>query len=234
MITPTDIENTTIEVNGTKLSSMGVIVESFKVGAIDLNSKIYQGRQRTNFNVLSAVQTMRTIEVVLFFSETTRRALALKKSTVDNMMVGKLELKLPDGFYYSAYLESAGEEQMLGVEGEGLLALCAYKFKGIRHDPLETVNGKTVNCKSLVPRTDCRITVTASQDRASLLIDTVTITGVANGDVLVVDGINGRILQNGGLCAGNMSFIHFPYLIPGQNTIDCVEDNVVVEYYPTF
>lgn len=233
MITPADITATTIEVNGVKLSTKNVIVEDFKVGAIDVTSKIYQGRMRTNFNLLSCVQTMRPIEASLFFCETSKRNLALKKSEIDNMMMGKLELKMPDGFYYSAYLESAGEEQILGVEGKEVIAIATYKFKGIRHDALETVNGNTVNCKSKVPRTDCRITCTATANRASLLIDTVTITGVHSGDVLVVDGITGRILQNGGLCAGNMSFIHFPYLVPGSNTIDCVE-TCTVEYYPTY
>lgn len=233
MITPQDIADTSMEVNGVKLSTKGVITGSIKVGGIDIDNTAYQGRGRTNFNVLSSVQKMRPITVVLFYSETSKRNLGLKKSTIDNMLVGKLELKLPDGFYYSAYMEDAGEEQILGVENNEVIAAATYKFKGIRHDALETVNGNTVNCKSLVPRTDCKITCTATQDRASLLIDTVTITGVHTGDVLTVDGINGRILQNGALCAGNMSFIHFPYLVPGNNTIDCVE-TCTVQYYPTY
>ena len=233
MITPTDIANTSMEVNGVKLSTKGVITGDIKVGAIQIDNSVYQGRNRTNFNVLATVQYMRSIDVTLFFSETTKRNLGLKKSEIDNMLNGKLELKLPDGFYYSAYLEDAGEEQVLGVESTEVIALCHYKFKGIRHDALETVNSNSVTCKSKVPRTDCRLTVTASQNYASLLIDTVTITDVTAGDVLVVDGINGRILQNGALCAGNMSFIHFPYLVPGANTIDCVE-TCTVEYYPTY
>lgn len=233
MITPQDIADTSMEVNGVKLSTKGVITGEIKVGAIKVDNTAYQGRGRTNFNVLSSVQKMRQINVMLFYSETTKRDLGLKKSAVDNMLIGKLELKLPDGFYYSAYLDDAGEEQILGVENNKVIAAANYKFTGIRHDALETVNSNTVNCKSTVPKTDCRITCTATQDRASLLIDTVTITGVHTGDVLVVDGINGRILQNGALCAGNMSFIHFPSLVPGQNTIDCVE-TCKVEYYPTY
>ena len=59
------------------------------------------------------------------------------------------------------------------------------------------------------------------------------IKDVTEGDILVADGITGRILQNGGLCAGNMSFLHFPSLAPGANTIQCIED-LIVEYYPTY
>lgn len=233
MITPQDIEDTTIEVNGTKLSAKGVIVESFKVGGAEVKTDAYQGFKRTSFNVLAYEQTMRPITATLFFVATTKNILSKKKSEIDNMLLGKLELKMPDGFYYSSYLESTGELQILGVESEEVIAIATYKFKGIRHEAKETVNGNTVNCKSYVPRTDCKLTCTATADHASLVIDSVTITDVHNGDVLVVDGINGQILQNGAPCAGNMSFIHFPYLVPGANTLTCVE-TLTVEYYPTY
>ena len=233
MITHKDIDNNTMHINGTNIADFGVLVESMKVGAIETQTDAYQGVNRSNFNVLNAIQYMRPITVNLFYSAPTRRELALIKSKLDNMMLGKLELWLPDGFFYSAYLVSAGEENYLGVNNNKVIALCAYQFKGVRHDKLETVNSNTVICKSTVPRTDCRLTCTASQAYASLQIDTVTITDVAQGDVLVVDGITGRILQNGALCAGNMSFIHFPYLTPEENTLTCPED-LTVEYYPTY
>ncbi len=233
MITKKDIDSATMHINGTNVADYGVLVEKMKVGAISTDQQTYQGVNRTNFNVLDTIQYMRPISVSLFFAAPTRRELALIKSKIDNMMVGKLELWLPDGFYYSAYLESAGEENILGVERNKVIALCAYQFKGIRHDMLETVNSNTVICKSTVPHTDCRLTCTASQDYAALQIDTVTITDVHAGDVLVVDGITGRILQNGGLCAGNMSFVHFPSLVPEENNLTCPED-LTVEYYPTY
>lgn len=233
MITQQDIDNATMHINGVNIYDYGVLVESLKVGAIETTNEVYQGVGRTNFNVLNTTLYMRPITVNLFFSAPTKRELALIKSKLDNMMVGKLELWLPDGFFYSAYLLSAGEENVLGVENNKVISVCTYQFKGVRHDKLETVNGNTVICKSTVPHTDCRLTCTASQDYASLQIDTVTITNVHSGDVLIVDGITGRILQNGGLCAGNMSFIHFPSLVPDKNILTCPED-LTVEYYPTY
>lgn len=238
MITQKDIDDATMHINGVNIADFGVLVESLKVGAIETTSDVYQGVNRTNFNVLDTIQTMRPISVNLFYSAPTRRELALIKSKIDNMMTGKLELWLPDGFFYSAYLVSAGEESYLGVERDKVISLCSYSFKGVRHDKLETVqttaaNSNKVYCKSTVPKTDCRLICTASQNYASLQIDTVIITNVHQGDVLTVDGILGRILQNGALCAGNMSFIHFPSLSPGENELTCAED-LTVEYYPTY
>jgi hypothetical protein len=233
MITQKDIDNATMHINGTNIADYGVLVEKLQVGAIETQQEVYQGVNRSNFNVLDTIQYMRTINVSLFYSAPTRRELALIKSKIDNMMMGKLDLWLPDGFYYFAHLVTAGEENILGVERNQVIALCSYQFKGIRHDKLETVNGNTVICKSTVPHTDCRLTCTASQNYAELQIDTVTIKNVSQGDVLVVDGITGRILQNNGLCAGNMSFIHFPSLVPEENTLTCPEE-LTVEYYPTY
>lgn len=238
MITKQDIDNATMHINGVNIADYGVLVEKLKVGSIETEQSVYQGVNRTNFNVLDTIQHMRTIDISLFYTAKTRRELALIKSELDNMMTGKLELWVPDGFYYSAYLVNAGEETYIGQEGDKVIALCPYQFKGIRHDPLQTVetsaaDDNLIYCKSTVPKTDCRLTCTASQNYASLKIDTVTITNVTAGDVLVVDGITGRILQNGALCAGNMSFIHFPSLKSGKNNIDCVED-LTVEYYPTY
>lgn len=233
MITKQDIDNATMHINGVNIADYGVLVEKLKVGPIETQQSVYQGVNRTNFNVLDTLQYMRSIDISLFFAAPTRRELALTKSKIDNMMIGKLDLWVPDGFYYSSYLESAGEESYLGVENNKVIALCAYKFKGVRHDPKETVQGNEVICKSTVPHTDCKLTCTASQDYASLTIDTVTITNVHQGDILVVDGITGRILQNGALCAGNMSFIHFPSLVPGDNILTCDEE-LTVEYYPTY
>lgn len=236
MISLQDIKNNSMNIGDVDISDYGVLVESFKVSGTQVDSEVYQGVNRTNFNVLSSIRSMRSISVSLFYSAPTRRELSLIKAKIDAMLKGKLELYLPDGFFYSAYLKSAGDEQILGVEHNQVIALSAYSFEGIRHDPIEKVTlaaGETMQCKSTIPETDCRLICTASQNYESLRIGPVTITDVAQGDELEVDGILGRILQNGAPCPGNMSFLHFPSLVPGSNTIECVED-LIVEYYPTY
>ena len=236
MITKQDIDNASMYINGTNIADYGALVESFKVGAPSLKNTVYQGRNRTSFNVLSSQLGMRKISVQIFYKGRTRRELALIKSKIDNLLIGKVELWLPDGFFYTASMDSAGEEQIVGIEYDEEIAVCSYSFEGIRHDKLETVqleSGGTMYCKSLVPQTDCKLTCIASQAYASLQIGPVVITDVQADDVLVVDGILGRILQIGALCAGNMSFLHFPSLVPGANQVTCPED-LTVGYYPTY
>lgn len=237
MITQQDILNATAYVNGVNIFDVGALVQSFKVSGTAISNTAYQGVNSTGFNVLSTTRGMRTISLTLGYKGITKRDLALKKAKLDAMLgAGKIELYLPDGFFYTSYMTGVGEEAVQGVEGNKVIALCTYTLQGIRHDELEelTVNsGDTFLCASLIPTTDCRLTCTASQAYASLTIGSVTVTSVAQGDVITVDGINKRILQNGAPCAGNMSFINFPQLVPGENTITCPE-TLTVEYYPTY
>lgn len=237
MITPKDIQQATAYINGVDIYNVGALVESFKVSGTAISNSAYQGVNSTGFNVLSTTRGMRVITLTLAYKGKTKRELALKKAKIDNALGdGKIELYLPDGFFYTSYLTAPGEEQVLGVEGNEIIALCTYTLQGIRHDELQeltVLSGATFLCESLIPTTDCRLTCKATQAYASLTIGTVTITGVALNDTIVIDGINKRILQNGAPCAGNMSFINFPQLVPGENTISCPE-TLTVEYYPTY
>lgn len=53
------------------------------------------------------------------------------------------------------------------------------------------------------------------------------------GDVLVFDGIDGKITRNGVNAAASVVWVNFPQLVPGPNVIDC-DDAVTVEYFPTY
>lgn len=233
MITEKAIKAATMWINDTDISDYGALVESFAVDETKITPVTYQGLNSTAFNLLTDQFGMREISVNLFFCAKTRRALTLKKSKIDSLAWGKVELRLPDGFYYTSVCKSLGELVILGIEGDKVIGLVPYTFSGFRHDPLVTLQGNTVECISTMPLTNVRLSCTASQARASINIAGVTITGVSNGDRLVVDGILGRILQNGAPCAGNMSFIKFPQLTPGINTLSCPE-TLTVEYYPTY
>ena len=250
MITDNDILQATAYINDVDIYTVGALVESFKVSGTAISNTAYQGVNSTNFNVLQTTRGMRVITLNLFYKGQTRRELALKKAKIDNMIgAGKIDLKLPDGFHYSAYLTATGEEKTLGVEGNEIIALSTYTLQGIRHDDLETIStrgGDNFLCKSLIPETDVKITVPAAgatgtytiSDAAGIGSVTVTVSNPA--DVIVIDGINKRILKNGAPFTGTMSFIRFPKLVPGNNEIKVYyggayrTKNITVEYYPTY
>ena len=251
MITDQDIREATMYVNGVDIfQAVGALVDNYKVGATAITNEAYQGKDSTDFNVLSTIRGMRTITVTLFYKAKDQHGLALKKSEIDNLLGrGKLDLYLPDRFHYAAYLTAAGEEALLGVEGQEMIATSTYTFQGIRHGDLQTLSltsGDTFLCESLIPLTDCKITVPAAGATGNYVIastnggGSVTVNSVGVHDTIVIDGIQKRILQNGAPCSGNMSFISFPKLAPGENTITVYyggtyrTKSITVEYYPTY
>lgn len=251
MITDQDIREATMYVNGVDIfQAVGALVESYKVGATQITNNVYQGKDSTDFNVLSTIRGMRTITVTLFYKAKDQHGLALKKSEIDNLLgAGKLDLYLPDRFHYAAYLTAAGEEALLGVEGQEMIAESVYTFQGIRHGDLQKLSmlsSKQFLCESLIPLTDCKITMQAAGRAGDYTIasveggGSVTVTSVGADDTIVIDGIQKRILQNGAPCAGNMSFVTFPKLVPGENTIIVYSSGahwsrpIIVEYYPTY
>ena len=250
MITDNDILQATAYINDVDIYTVGALVESFKVSGTAISNTAYQGVNSTNFNVLQTTRGMRVITLNLFYKGTTRRELALKKAKIDNMIgAGKIDLKLPDGFHYSAYLTATGEEQTLGVEGNEIIALSTYTLQGIRHDDLETITTKGFYfflCDSLIPETDARITLITGGYSGSFTIKdeadigSVTVNNISANSEVTIDGINKRILVNGAPFTGTMTFIRFPKLVPGSNRILTSNNgtnlylNITVEYYPTY
>lgn len=229
-----DLQASTILINGVDIyAAVGALVESFSISGTPVTVDAYQGKNSTSFNLLSEAFGLRGITFRVFLEAPSRGALTLKKSQLDAMLWGKLEVKMPDDYYYTAHLKTLGDMAILGQDGTQVIASVEYELEGLRHGPLIQSTGNTVQCVSTMPYTNVRLICTASQDYDSITIGTVTITGVDAGDVLTVDGIDGRILQNGAPCAGNMSFLRFPQLVPGSNTISCPE-TLTVEYYPTY
>lgn len=218
-------------INETSVADYGVLVESYKVSGTAITNNVYQGIGRTTFSELSYKLGMKTISVNLFYSGKTQKQLTQKKSAIDGLLVGKIELHLPDGFYYTAVCTNLGETQILGVEDNMVIALCAYTFSGICHDALQTWNENEIFAEGTMPKMDCRLSCTASNDYDELTIGTVTFNDVHTGDVIVADGMTGELSINGTQVLA--SFEKLPYVTPGLQTFDCPE-TLTIEYYPTW
>ena len=62
----------------------------------------------------------------------------------------------------------------------------------------------------------------------------VTFSDCAAGDVLVIDGIEGKVTKNGNaMDISKTDFLKFPFLDPGKNTVTST-GAAAVEYYPIF
>lgn len=223
----------TMYVDDVDITTIGVILESYTVGGTEIINNIYQGRNRTNFNLLSKQFGRKQITVTVFFHAMDQHTVTLQQSQLTAMLTGVVDLALPDGFHYRSTLDEVGELSILGVDGKGCIAECTYTLSGIQHDKMQTVTGNTLYAQGTLWSMDCILTCKTSKAYTSIQVGTVTFKNVPRNTTLTADGINGRLLQNGTPTTGNASFTHLPYLVPGKQTITCPE-TLTVQYYPSY
>jgi hypothetical protein len=149
----------------------------------------------------------------------------------------KVDFFIPDGgFHYSVICTGTGADTLIGHGNKTAQIKSTYTLKGVRHDERKTVTlapGSNLYCLSTMPLTDCRLTATVGASASSYHLGGAVFSNVAAGDVLVFDGIDGKITRNGVNYAQNVTWAEFPSLVPGWNAIQC-PDTVAVEYEPTY
>jgi hypothetical protein len=84
-----------------------------------------------------------------------------------------------------------------------------------------------------MPFSAARLTATVGASAAEYTLGGAVFSNVTAGDVLCFDVINSAVTRNGVNDAGNTEWVHFPALIPGENTIEAA-DPVLVEFSPAY
>lgn len=221
----------TIWIGDTDVRVFHALVENFTIGGSPVKNQIFQGRNRTSWSELSYSIGMKQISFSLFFSGPNKRAITLDKSNVDVLLIGKVELHMPDGFWYTCSVKSLGDLKILGVEGNKVIGLCTYKLEGIQHDQLQTATGNTIHALGTMPRMDAVFRCVTTAARASLQVGPVVFHNVPAGASVEANGMTGELKVNG--TQVKATFTKLPYLVPGEQTIPCPE-TLMIEYYPCY
>lgn len=225
-------------VNGKPLSEFGgAALLDYTIGETPLDNSVFQGVNRTSWHLLSSIFGRRVITLNIVFEGETLHEAKVQRSKFNSEVSGKSELYIADdGFYYTVACDSTGSEEVAGIGEKTAQIKSSYKFSGIRHDKLEKIvvpAGGSLLCRSTMPYTDAKLTVTVGSAASSYSLGGATFGAVAANDVLVFDGINGKITKNGSNAAASTNWLDFPRLVPGKNTLMAL-DAITVEYYPTY
>ena len=225
-------------VNGEPLATYGgSALLDYSIGETPVVPDTFQGVNRTSWNLLENMFHLRDITLTVVFEAHDLRTAKLNRSALNGVLFNRADLYIPDdGFHYDVICTSMGAEELVGIGFNSAQIKSTYTFKGVRRDELKTLtvaSGETFYCNSTMPFTDCRLTATVGSSASSYTLGGAIFGSVTAGDVLVFDGIDGKITKNGVNCAASVSWFHFPQLTPGANAITCA-DTVTVEYYPTY
>lgn len=207
----------------------GELRMEYKVSGYNLETSAFKGRKSSSFVLLNNIVGFQTLSLPVVFEGKSRDDVSLKKSMFDMLAFGKNELIMDDGFLYTAYLSNIGDASYPAPE----LIEVDYTFVGVRHGPKVIVTGNTINCESTLPNTDCILSVIVGSTGTNYRVGTVVFPQVTQGEELIIDGINKRILVNNAPAADRADWITFPSLSPGINLLEC-EDTLTVEFFPVF
>jgi hypothetical protein len=194
-----------------------------------ISNDYFKGRKRSTFILLNSNFELGTLSCPVVFEGKNREDVTAQKSAFEQIAFGSCDIDMEDGYSYFAFLDSIGEAS---YPSESLIEV-DYTFQCIRHGQYETSVGNSVFCKSTLPNTDCILSVTVGSAGSNYVVGTVTFPTVTQGQQIVVDGINKRILVNGAPAADQAEWTVFPYLVPGENNLTC-DDTMTVEYYPVY
>lgn len=225
-------------VNGVPLATYGgASLLDYSIGETPVTPAIFQGVNRTSWNLLKNIFAMREISLTIVFEAEDLRQAKRNRSALNGVFFASADVFIPDdGFHYAVMCKSTGAEELIGIGEYNAQIKSTYTFTGIRRDDLKRVtlkSGEPLYCLSTMPFTDCRLKATAGAAGRNYQLGGAVFASVSSGDVLVLDGIDGKILKNGQNAAASVSWVDFPQLTPGANQIQCV-DAVTVEYFPTY
>ena len=225
-------------VNGRPLSDFGGQMQlDYSIGETPLDNSVFQGVNRTSWHLLKTIFGRRSITMTIVFTGPSLHEAKIQRSLFNAELFGKAELFISDdGFFYTVSCDSFGNEIVEGIGEKTASIKSTYKFTGIRHAALQTdiipAGGGTLLCRSTMPFTDAKLTVTVGATASYYNFGGASFGPVTAGDVLVFDGINGKITRNGSNYAASTWWQDFPRLVPGSNWLDAL-DAITVEYYPT-
>ena len=227
--------NENVYINGRDLHSFGAqALRDYTVGGTEITSQTYQGRDRTHFTNIFNQFGMKPISFTVVFTGQRRREVESLRSALTAELYGVSEITLPDEFTYRCVLESVGDGEWKGQEGNQWLLLQDYSLKGIQHDALVSVaDGRTrFYVRGTMPQMDARLTMTVPSASSSVTFCGADFGACSAGDVLVFDGIEKRLMKNGAPAKAT-GYFEFPFVTPEWNNFTGSAP-IKVEYFPCY
>ena len=199
-------------------------------------------------SVISTSITTRQLSITLVFKpampgESSKKSNVFKKLNASTTNItkfegyllshGTVEINLPDGFIYSCVCVSIGAAVFDGTGEQEV----TYTFTAVRHKVLQKVDfigaKKDILCEATTP-VYCCISLIADQNYNSITIMGITVNRILAGDVLMIDGLNGKITINDENRFLDSDLVEFPILQPGINSIITTAEKAQcsISYYP--
>lgn len=217
-------------IGGIEMTNRGVFLTSdYTVSSAPVSRSVYSGGC-SSYVATKARIGLKTLKLpVRIVQDTTDNADSVRSWLLSMILESKVEIALPNGKRYVVALTDTGEVEKFA---EGVIDF-TLELTGYQRGDLVKAQTPSIMCFSTVPETPFRITATVNS-AGSFSMAGVTFSDCAAGDVLVIDGMTGKVTKNGSaMDISKTDFLKFPVLSPGKNTVTCTV-SASVEYYPIY
>ena len=104
-------------VNGKPLATYGgASLLDYSIGETAFTAEVFQGVNRTSWNLLKNIFGMREISMTVVFEAEDLRQAKRNRSALNSALFGKVDLFIPDdGFHYDVYCTGTGAETLIGI-----------------------------------------------------------------------------------------------------------------------
>ena len=222
------------KINGALLDIYGAKMLGYSVGSVSYENGYFRA-PRSMFPIrLDADVGLRTVTIRLDFEGANMMQITTNISNLTAQLHKEADLYLPDGFhYYCAFDEQSTPEEMAPW-----IMQVEYTMSGFRHGGLKSVKLSTgAGAKNVFIEGNYKAPViytVSPMGAQSFSIGDISIANVGAADV-IIDGIRGKVTQDGMNKYRDATMTKFPALEPGLNTVNVVGDvDVRCDYYPLY
>lgn len=206
------------------------------------NLKDFEGKNALLPLLFDSKVELNLITVTLLVNSLDKKQYYLDKSNLLSNMIKPFEIYFKDrNLRFKCVLNVNSDQPSLRqIRGRLQLSFIGYNIEDEVVETINRIKSKTINVNgnSKIP---CIVEITSIID----MID-VTITGLSEDPIvlrnlkgdkkIIIDGIDGTVLQEGENKFADTDMWEFPFLIPGTNTITVNKDtcNITIKYNPRF
>lgn len=206
---------------------------NYSVSGSTISNDYFKGRKSSQLLLMDTEIGVKQLTVILDFTGKTRDHVEWARSFLVSRLIGKHEILMPDGFYYTSILSEAGEPEVISENIQTLTLV----FDCVQHKELTKVQ-LTASGSVFVDgtvKTDCCFEIISTSTKTNFKINGITISKLTANRPFVIDGMTKRVLENGGNAFDKTDLIEFPKLEPGNNVITMSSNaNLTVTYIPVF
>ena len=206
------------------------------------NLKDFEGKNALLPLLFDSKVELNLITVTLLVNSLDKKQYYLDKSNLLSNMMKPFEVYFKDRkLKFKCILNSNSDVPSLKqVRGRLQLSFIGYNIEEEIVETMNRVKSKTIEVKGNT-KIPCIVEITPIIDMIDLTItglseDLIIVRNLKGNKTIIIDGIEGTVLQEGENKFTDTDMWEFPFLVPGTNTIKVNKDtcNITIKYNPRF